>query len=293
MTTTPRMVNAWIFLNEDEPPNTTYSDPSSCYQSLITRDVYGAVDVLYLCFATTVPVGPHTVPSPPQAPAGSYTLQMGAASHPKHLTNQDYMDWIIRDARVTNPEIRIAMTLNWGDGALLSAIFDNSPFPPEQAAEHFATNLVAYLRHYGLDGFDLDWESPLCDDTTQEQFRLLVIAIGSHFEAQTDRKYILTLSPAAVGHLDAPAVNRYMDFINLQLYSGFTDPAAFTAAGVDPGLFAYGAKFESSYQTAKGAYDDNTAHYGYSIFTCWRLNSDNYAFEQTQQKALHALVFPD
>ncbi|WP_170294979.1 glycoside hydrolase family 18 protein [Roseospira navarrensis] len=292
MPTTDRMVNAWIFLNEDEPSGTTYSDPTSCYQTLIRDGVYGAVDILYLCFATTLPVGPETVPATPAAQAGSYTIAMGAASHAGGLTNQDYMDWVIRDARASNPSIRIAMTLNWGDGSLLSNIFTAGSLDPEPAAKAFAANLLAYLRRYDLDGFDIDWESPISDQTTREQFRCLVTAIGAAFRAQTDRKFYLTLSPAAVGNLDAAAVNDSVDFVNLQLYSGFTDPAAFTAAGVDAALFAYGAKFESDVQTAQAAYDDNAANYGYPIFTCWRLNSSNFAFEQAQQKALSALVFP-
>ena len=45
------------------------------------------------------------------------------------------------------------------------------------------------------------------------------------------------------------------------------------------------------YQTAQQAYDDNKANYHYSVFTQWRLNSDNYQFEQTQQQELHSLVF--
>ena len=107
------------------------------------------------------------------------------------------------------------------------------------------------------------------------------------------------LSPAETGHLDVAATNRFIDFMNLQLYSGFTFPTEFRDAGVNPELFAYGAKFEAicssseqGYQTAKEVYQDNKENYHYSIFTNWRLNSGNYVFEQTQQQELHKLVFP-
>ncbi|MBY0430501.1 MAG: glycoside hydrolase family 18 protein [Rhodospirillales bacterium] len=291
MQSNARMVNAWIFLNEDEPSNTDYNDPSSCYQTLISGNVYQSVDILYLCFATTTPVSATTIPSQSAAPANSYTIEMGASSHPGGLTNQDYMNYVIRDARADNPKIKIAMTLNWGDGSLLANIFSNQQYTPQQNAEYFAANLMAYLKYYNLDGFDIDWESPICDDTTQEQFSLLITAIGTEFQQQTDKKYYLTLSPAEVGNLDSNAVNQYVDFVNLQLYSGFTSPVQFTDAGVKSSLFAYGAKFESAYQTAQGAYEDNKNKYGYSIFTNWRLNSDNYVFEQAQQKKLYTLVF--
>ncbi len=69
------MVNAWIFLNEDEPDGTNYESPESCYQRLISEDVYRAVDLLYLSFFSVVPTGPATVPP---GDGSSFTLQMAA-----------------------------------------------------------------------------------------------------------------------------------------------------------------------------------------------------------------------
>jgi hypothetical protein len=284
-----QMVNAWIFLNEDEPKGTNYNSPTSCYQALIKNSVYQSVDILFLCFATTTPTSATTVPS---GDGSSYTVEIGASAHQGGLTNQDYMNYIIRDARANNQNLRIALTLVWGDGNVLSNIFSNPNYSPQQNASNFAANLMAYLKSFNLDGFDIDWESPLCDDTKQAQFALLVNAIGAQFKQQTDKPYYLTLSPAEVGNLDPTAVNSNMSFVNLQLYSGFTSPQMFQDAGVDPSLFAYGAKFESNYQTAQGAYQDNQTNYGYSVFTNWRLNSENYQFEQAQQQVLYRLVFP-
>lgn len=290
-----QLVNAWIFLNEDEPAGTNYNSPNSCYQRLIQQNIYQSVDILYICFVTTTPTGVHTVPS---GDGSSYTIEMGASSHPDGLTNQDYMDSIIRDARKNNPGIKIAVTLNWGDGSLISNIFSNPDYSDQQNAEHFAANLVAYLKNYTLDGFDIDWESPISSQTTRNQFTYLINAIGEQFQKQTDKHYYLTLSPAEVGNLDATAVNSFINFVNLQLYSGFTFPSEFKNAGVNPELFAYGAKFEAvcsssekGYQTAEEAYQDNKEHYHYDIFTNWRLNSSNYVFEQTQQQQLYQLVF--
>ncbi|HEX8394446.1 MAG TPA: glycoside hydrolase family 18 protein [Longimicrobium sp.] len=285
--TTPR-VNAWIFLNEDEPSGTNYQSSNSCYQTLIKNHVYQSVDMLFLCFVTTMPTSPTTVPA---GDGSSYTISTGSVSHPGGLTNEQYLKWIIRDARASKPGIKIGVTLNWGDGSLLANIFPNPNAPDQASADKFAANLVAYLQAYGLDGFDIDWESPICDDTTQQQFSLLINAIGTQFRKQS-RKLYLTLSPASVGNLDAAAVNANVDFVNLQLYSGFTRPADFTAAGVKAALFAYGAKWESGYQTAQQAFKDNVAHYRYPAFTAWRLNSDNYPFEQAQQQALYSLVYP-
>jgi hypothetical protein len=300
--TTPKLVNAWIFLNEDEPvvdgQPVGYDDRRSAYQRLITENVYQAVDILFICFATTVPTSSSTVP---EGNGDFYTLQMGAVDppHPGGLTNQDYMDYVIRDSRANNPDIKISMTLLWGDGDTISNIFENSSYTPEENAENFASNLMAYLKHYDLDGFDIDWESPISDDTTQEQFRLLFTAIGTQFLKQ-DKKYYLTLSPAEVGNLDADTVNSFFDFVALQLYSGFTNPSDFTGAGVNGDLLAYGAKFEADqpsppdgpgHQTAQNAYDQ-AQQLGYTTFSQWRLNSQNYEFEQDQQVELYKLVFP-
>jgi GH18 family chitinase len=284
---TTKMVNAWIFLNEDEPHGTTYNSPTSCYQTLIKNNVYQSVDLLYLCFATTIPTSAKSIPP---GDGSSYTIEMGASNHRDGLTNQDYMNYIIRDSKKSNPNIKIAMTLEYGNANVLSQIFPDPANPDQQSADNFAANLMAYLKHYAIDGFDLDWESPICDTTTQAQFRLLIDAIGAQFKRQKDKHYYLTLSPASPGNLDVGVVNRNVDFLNLQLYSGFTSPSDYS--GVNADLFAYGAKFESGYQTAQQAYDDNKANYHYSVFTQWRLNSGNYQFEQTQQQQLYALVFP-
>ena len=224
---TTKMVNAWIFLNEDEPHGTTYNSPTSCYQTLIKNNVYQSVDLLYLCFATTIPTSAKSIPP---GDGSSYTIEMGASNHRDGLTNQDYMNYIIRDSKKSNPNIKIAMTLEYGNANVLSQIFPDPANPDQQSADNFAANLMAYLKHYGIDGFDLDWESPICDTTTQAQFRLLIDAIGAQFKRQKDKHYYLTLSPASPGNLDVGAVNRNVDFLNLQLYSGFTSPAIIAAS---------------------------------------------------------------
>ena len=286
-------VNAWIFLNEDEPSGTNYKSRDSSYQRLIDKDVYQSVDILYLCFATILKTSDKTVPS---GKGDTYTVEIGASDHPGGMTNFDYMRLITQDARKVNPDIQLSLTLGYGNGALISQIFTNSQKTPEEAAEAFAKNMVSYLKKYNLNGFDLDWEYPISSDTSQDQFKLLINAIGTEFEKE-QKKYYLTISPAVADNLDADAINEYVDFINLQLYSGFTIPFEFTRIGINSDLFAYGAKFEGisppdnkGYQTAEEAYKDNNEKYHYSRFTNWRLNSSNFVFEQDQQQQLYKLV---
>jgi Glycosyl hydrolases family 18 len=289
-----RLVNAWISLDDNHPPGTDYKSPKSCYQTLIQNNIYQSVDILFICFVNTITTGANTIPT---GDGTSYTVEIG---------NKDYMEQVIRDARKVNPNIKIVITLAWGDeGDQISRIFSNG-LKPEDNASNFAKNLMTYLNHekHQLDGFDIDWEPPLSDETTKTQFEYLINALGSQFKQQTNKHYYLTLSPSEVGNLDATAVNNNIDFVNLQLYGGASpeDFAEIKPIGIKPALFAYGTKFEAmketeekshhGYQKAQDAFGDNEKHYHYTIFTCWRLNSGNYEFEQQQQQLLYRMAKP-
>jgi GH18 family chitinase len=179
----------------------------------------------------TVPTSETSIPA---GDGSSFTIQITEPKekHPGGFSNLDYMRFVIRDARKNNPKIKICLTQVFG-GPDIHRIFSNSNVSPEQNAENFADNLMHFLQCFDLDGFDIDWETDLSSDTSQTEFALYVNAIGAKFKQQTDKHYFFTLSPAEVGNLDASAVNSNMDFVNLQLYSGFTDPEAFTQAGVE------------------------------------------------------------
>lgn len=280
-----QMCNAWIYLNEDEPEvngkRLLYTDPGSSYQRLIDKNIYQSVDILFLCFAVITP-----------AQDGYFTLAMGNSDHPSGTnpptyTNQDYMNFIVRDARKNNPNIKISMTLLWGEQDEISQIFSSGAGSDEDKANAFAANLVAYLKQYDLDGLDIDWEYPI-SFTPTAQMTTFLNAVGAAFRAETSRKLYLTLAPVTAQNLDATAVNSNADFLSLQLYGG-TSPDAYTSIGINQNLLAYGAKFESAYQTATQAYAEFQQG-GYTVATQWRLNSDNFEFEQDNQVELYKLI---
>lgn len=288
-TTLPIMCNAWILLKEDEPKDASgndvgYDDPSSCYQRLITHKVYAAVDMLCICFAETVPTSPTTVPS---GTGDSYTVKIQDKQHPGGLTNQNYLAYVIRDARAANPAIKLLITLDWGDGDLINRIFQGNGQDDAANAYAFASNLMSYLDHYGLDGFDIDWERPVSTDTSEARMSALLNAINYQFIHQSG-KYWLTLSPNDACNLDGATVNATVDFLNLQFYGAAT-AGQFTAIGIDRAKLAYGAKFESEVEDAQTAFNQMTAG-GYRVATAWRLNSGNYVYEQDQQVALWKLI---
>ena len=308
------LVNAWIDLSEDQPKDTTYHDPNSCFQRLIQKDVYQSVDILNVAFLTTVPTSATTWP---KGDGKSYTLSTGNPPYvhptprPEKLTNEDYLTAVVADARANNRNIKILATLVWGearsgdpasDGMALAQIFPADKTKWKEAADAFAANLIEYLDHYDMDGFDIDWEPSLSTNTKPEQFTLLLNAIGAR-KLKPKKRYYLTLSPSTTENLQpavVKAINASVDFLNLQLYFSRALGKEFTGLKVDAKLLAYGAKFEKDFnpakppdrghQSAQDAFDDNRKHYGYSIFTCWRLNSGNYIFEQDQQQALYKLV---
>lgn len=294
MNTSTKNVNAWILLDEDNPKGSSYKTPLSCYQTLIDYGVYKSIDVLNICFFITLPTTNKTVPV---GDGTSYTLQIGNATSVHHdgSTTQQYLNWMISDARKTNPDIKLLATLGYGNNSL-NGIFSNDHKTPEQNAIDFANNLLTYLAKYDLDGFDIDWESPVNYSITQKQFAILFTAIRKAFNNQNTKQYYLTLSPASVGNLDAPTINNSFDFVTLQLYSGFTFKRDFINAGINKNLLAYGAKFESTgagnpapFQDAQNA-DQGFKEGSYNILTQWRMNSGNYQFEQAQQMILSDLI---
>ena len=119
----PPMCNAWIMLSEDDPSGTNYNSPTSAFQRLISERLYQANDIINLCFVDIVPTSSKTIPV---GDGSSYTLFLDKVTHPKNAegpTDQDYMEWIIRDARKANPKIKICLTLLYGKQHLISQIY--------------------------------------------------------------------------------------------------------------------------------------------------------------------------
>lgn len=285
----PAMCSAWIFLNEDNPSGTNYNDPTSQYQRIISEGLYQLSDIVSLCFVDIVPTSANTIPV---GDGSSYTLFLDTVTHPANPdgsvpTNQDYMEWIVRDAKAANPKIKVLLTLLYGKQHLISQIYPDPANPDQASAQAFADNVVAYLEHYNLDGFDIDWEwDYLSDDTTQAQFAMTFGALGP---ALRSKGMLLTMGPATTDNLDPATVNAQFDIIAFQMYYSTMLPGEFVDYGIVPDAFAYGVKFESNFQTAAQAHA-LMQQYGMKAAMTWRLNSSDYVYEQDQYKALAGLI---
>ena len=140
----PASNSAWIILNEDHPAGTNYTDPSSLFQRMINKGIYTCSDRINLCFVDIVPTSADTVPA---GDGSSYTLFLDKVTHPASPdgsvpTNQDYMEWIVRDAKKANPKIKVLLTLLYGKEHLISQIYPD-PANPDQALTWVASDIPA------------------------------------------------------------------------------------------------------------------------------------------------------
>ncbi|KAK7112902.1 chitinase-3-like protein 1 [Littorina saxatilis] len=97
----------------------------------------------------------------------------------------------------------------------------------DSGRKRFAANSVMYLRTYGFDGLDIDWEYPGDQPDTKLNFTQLLRELRSSFnvDAESRGKAPLLLSVAAPvseaqmrDGYDVPQVSSLVDFVNLMAY---------------------------------------------------------------------------
>ncbi|MFZ6679788.1 glycosyl hydrolase family 18 protein [Undibacterium sp. Tian12W] len=282
-------INAWIFLNEDEPPGTNYDSTNSCFQTLISNKTYNSANFLGIAFFAVTPA------------VNGDTIEIGSSTHEGGLSNQDYLNSVLHDARQVNPGIKFLATMVYSGANTLAAIFSKTGDPQTQATQ-FANNLVSYLQGNGMNGLDIDWEGDVSDDMTQDQFKILFSTIRQVFDEQPV-KYFLSFTPAwPTDSIDYPTVNSAFDFVSPQFYDG-TPLSSFINAGFSPSVIGYGAQFEPGnsapnasaqqvWNAVSTGFNSGGKQYNYQDIFMWRLNSGNFQFEQAQLMILDQLANP-
>lgn len=265
-------IGAWIDSELHPAGAISAASPNSNFVSMRLNNVYKTLD--YLCIAW-------------------FGVDMTDPNQPTINTGNAGLSMIVADAKAQNPNITLFATLAYTDQILqdLITIIGNPA-----TLKAFATNIATVLGKNKLNGFDIDWEEPtsqLSPDQCAAWLNALRQAFGS--------TYFISLSPATTDGLNADAVNNNCDIINLQTYSGFTNASDFVDIGINPSLLGFGAKFETSYgkpfqnafnayQQYQGGFEAGSNSYAYNTICTWRLDSDNWAFEQGQQLLLNMYI---
>ncbi len=103
----------------------------------------------------------------------------------------------------------------------------------EASRSNFASSCVDFIRAYGFDGVDIDWEYPVCCGLSSNTYRpedadnyvLLLEELRAQLDvaaAQDDAQYLLTIaSPAGydkLAYLDLAAIVAPLDWVNVMTY---------------------------------------------------------------------------
>ncbi|RDW84130.1 uncharacterized protein DSM5745_04456 [Aspergillus mulundensis] len=97
----------------------------------------------------------------------------------------------------------------------------------EANRQRFADNLLDFMRHYGFDGVDIDWEYPGAGDRggkkeDTENYVKLLKTLRATFDSSERGSYGLTFTiPSSYWYLrwfDVPGMLQYADWVNLMSY---------------------------------------------------------------------------
>ncbi len=145
---------------------------------------FDKISALFVAFA-------HAYPSPARrGDGGILELEHGQAAEHDRLLN------LVSFARAANPGIKILISLGWAknDWDYIDSDFKNK-------RNLFAPSVIALIRKYGLDGFDIDWESVggVSGSISAAHFDGVIQNLRAALDAaaaQDGKPYFLTITPA-------------------------------------------------------------------------------------------------
>jgi hypothetical protein len=272
---TPPIAAAWFYMSDDQD----YGTIPSTWSNIPFKDV----DVLY--------VGPAGI----QRDSGEFGLYNSKKTG--DLANR--FNWVIETARGKNPNIKIIVSQWWGNGLRiwgrpLTALHGKIP-----AVKTYAASVAAFLKQYlsvggGVDGFDIDYEDP---GNVVPEVALITAEIRAQLNALSQstggRPFYVTVSPATTTYLKQAVPS--LSFVNMQTYAGGSGltPQDFTALGLQSQQLLYGICPESNCSTptlqqVETQYTDNNL----AGIHLWRLNSNNYKYENAVQAQVYKFLHP-
>jgi chitinase len=116
-----------------------------------------------------------------------------------------------------------SLSRNFSDAALTAA-----------SRRRFAQSCVQYIKNYGVDGIDIDWELPVSGGAPgnthrpedRQNFTTLLAELRGQLDAvgkNDARHYLLTIAgpagPSEYANIDLTSIGQYLDWINLETYA--------------------------------------------------------------------------
>ena len=120
-------------------------------------------------------------------------------------------------------------------GWTLSGLFSDAALT-EQGRTTFANSCVSFIRQYGFDGIDIDWEYPcgggletnIARPEDKQNFTLLLAKVREKIDAaskEDGKEYLLTVAVGAgldkIANTEVGAYHQYVDWINVMSYDFF------------------------------------------------------------------------
>ncbi|CAF1395041.1 unnamed protein product [Rotaria sordida] len=100
----------------------------------------------------------------------------------------------------------------------------------DQSRSIFATSCVEFVKKYGFDGVDLDWEYPVSGGLPgnsrrpedKQNYVLLLKELRNKLNTISDKKYLLTVASGAgterIADMDLSGMSAYVDWFNVMTY---------------------------------------------------------------------------
>ncbi|KAI9831288.1 MAG: hypothetical protein M1826_003727 [Phylliscum demangeonii] len=137
----------------------------------------------------------------------------------------------VRNLKTGNADLEVWISIGgWtfsDDGTPTQPVFPAIAADP-QKRQTFADNLVSFMRQYGFDGVDLDWEYPGAPDrggggtADIQNYVALLRTLRSTFDASPRGHYGLSFTaPSSFWYMrwfDIPSMLKYADWVNFMTY---------------------------------------------------------------------------
>lgn len=225
------------------------------------------VSAIFVAFAHAYPIDPTDL-----SQGATLALEQGQPEEPERLL------LLTSVARAVNHGIKILISLGWGhnDWTYIGADY-------RSGKNEFAPSVVAFIRKYKLDGFDIDDES--VSGISQPEFDGVIQNLRNALDAASaadGKPYFLTITPAFGTAQVTPGNMNNFDLINAQCYAG-SFPQDFINLGYPKGQIAWGIDTEG----CTPDYPTPAQYQGLAGIFNWTMSADSVCsnFEYTRKIA--------